>query len=563
MAVKYFESDFRCAAKRSKGRVAAGGKAQFFAPDIAFISLSNCREISGHELHEKRVGPFLEVPIGGWFGTRLGLVLGDQRILNEKLIKSVLLHPEFQEKDGGVRHIHGLASSKNSGELIPLNGRAYFQMEVPEPKAPQVMPPERDLPRTTLLGGTELVQGGDGLTRDVEVAVETAPRPMEEWNNRVVPVWNKWLNILLFLIGLGFLGTVPMLGMALLSVPLYRWSRASGTSTPTTGMSWLLGLVLTLLVVGAFFVGSPWAWPLLFAGFLMALVQRGGKRSWLVLGGILFALFAILAYLPLLQTRLQEDTTEGDGRKAVRIKKERKEGDNRVTANHWIEWAYPQKNQLNTLEYRTSEEEFAQSLETHREVSGLQAKTEDEFWQSAYQMLLKNDQKKVDSVALVVRKVSKQRRYNPAQTAEYLVTMIQEVPYVLVHDLSCKDAVLKYRGFVAQYHMQGKECLPDVVAGVQSPYEFMHNLKGDCDTRTLFAHAVLNRLGISSSVWVSSTYGHSILGVGVPGSSSNRKVIQGVPHYAVELTAKNFRIGMIAPDQNQMSNWKVAIYTNF
>jgi hypothetical protein len=386
---------------------------------------------------------------------------------------------------------------------------------------------------------------------------------MEEWNNRVVPVWNKWLNILLFLIGLGFLGTVPMLGMALLSVPLYRWSRASGTSTPTAGMSWLLGLVLTLLVVGAFFVASPWAWPLLFAGFLMALVQRGGKRSWLVLGGILFALFAILAYLPLLQTRLQEDTTEGDGRKAVRIKKERKEGDNRVTANHWIEWAYPQKNQLNTLEYRTSEEEFAQSLETHREVSGLQAKTEDEFWQSAYQMLLKNDQKKVDSVALVVRKVSKQRRYNPAQTAEYLVTMIQEVPYVLVHDLSCKDAVLKYRGFVAQYHMQGKECLPDVVAGVQSPYEFMHNLKGDCDTRTLFAHAVLNRLGISSSVWVSSTYGHSILGVGVPGSSSNRKVIQGVPHYAVELTAKDFRIGMIAPEQSQMSNWKVAIYTNF
>jgi hypothetical protein len=386
---------------------------------------------------------------------------------------------------------------------------------------------------------------------------------MEEWNNRVVPVWNKWLNILLFLIGLGFLGTVPMLGMALLSVPLYRWSRASGTSTPTAGMSWLLGLVLTLLVVGAFFVASPWAWPLLFAGFLMALVQRGGKRSWLVLGGILFALFAILAYLPLLQTRLQEDTTEGDGRKAVRIKKERKEGDNRVTANHWIEWAYPQKNQLNTLEYRTSEEEFTQSLETHRKVSGLQAKTEDEFWQSAYQMLLKNDQKKVDSVALVVRKVSKQRRYNPAQTAEYLVTMIQEVPYVLVHDLSCKDAVLKYRGFVAQYHMQGKECLPDVVAGVQSPYEFMHNLKGDCDTRTLFAHAVLNRLGISSSVWVSSTYGHSILGVGVPGSSSNRKVIQGVPHYAVELTAKDFRIGMIAPEQSQMSNWKVAIYTNF
>jgi hypothetical protein len=101
------------------------------------------------------------------------------------------------------------------------------------------------------------------------------------------------------------------------------------------------------------------------------------------------------------------------------------------------------------------------------------------------------------------------------------------------------------------------------VAGVQSPYEFMHNLKGDCDTRSLFGHAVLNRLGISSSVWVSSAYGHSILGVGVPGSSGNRKVINGVPHYGVELTAKGFRIGMVAPDQSQMSNWNVAIYSNF
>jgi hypothetical protein len=51
--------------------------------------------------------------------------------------------------------------------------------------------------------------------------------------------------------------------------------------------------------------------------------------------------------------------------------------------------------------------------------------------------------------------------------------------------------------------------------------------------------------------------------VGVPGSSNNRKIVNGVPHYAVELTAKNFRIGMIAPEQNQMSNWKIAVYKNF
>ena len=134
---------------------------------------------------------------------------------------------------------------------------------------------------------------------------------------------------------------------------------------------------------------------------------------------------------------------------------------------------------------------------------------------------------------------------------------------MLVHDMSCKDAVMEYMGFVAEYHLMGGECLANVEGGVQSPYEFMHNLQGDCDTRSLFAHAVLTKLGISSSVWISSAYGHSILGVGVPCSSKNRKVVDGLPHYGVELTAKGFLLGMVAPEQSEMSNWQVAVFKNF
>jgi len=176
---------------------------------------------------------------------------------------------------------------------------------------------------------------------------------------------------------------------------------------------------------------------------------------------------------------------------------------------------------------------------------------------------LVEDNTKVDSLAKVVHKVSKDRSYSPLETAEYLVSLIQEIPYVLVHDQSCQEVVNQSGGFVRDYHVQRKPCLPNVIAGVQSPYEFMHTLEGDCDTRSLLGHAVLRKLGISSSVWISEQYGHSILGVGVPVTSRAKKILNGVPHYGVELTAKGFRVGMIAPDQMHMRNWDVAIFKNF
>jgi hypothetical protein len=59
---------------------------------------------------------------------------------------------------------------------------------------------------------------------------------------------------------------------------------------------------------------------------------------------------------------------------------------------------------------------------------------------------------------------------------------------------------------------------------------------------------------------VSTEYGHSILGVALPVGSGSYKTIRGVKHYAVELTAKGFRLGMIAPEQRNMNNWNITLY---
>ena len=138
---------------------------------------------------------------------------------------------------------------------------------------------------------------------------------------------------------------------------------------------------------------------------------------------------------------------------------------------------------------------------------------------------------------------------------------VQEIPYYLVHDFDCQKAIEQSGSdFLTQYHRENKPCLQDIPGGVQSPYEFMHNLKGDCDTRSLLAFSILKKLGISSSVWVSETYGHSVLGVGLPAGNGFYIKVKGDKHYAIELTAKGFRLGMISPEQQIGNNWDIALF---
>ena len=181
-----------------------------------------------------------------------------------------------------------------------------------------------------------------------------------------------------------------------------------------------------------------------------------------------------------------------------------------------------------------------------------------------YNHLIDHDAPKLNMLTEDLRRKAIKENMNALQVAEMVITMIQEIDYVLVHDETCKEIVDGGNGFIREYHQKKLPCLPSIFAGVQAPYEFAHNLKGDCDTRTILAHLILTHLGISSSIWLSKSYGHSVLGVAVPVGfgSSNYKEIQGIRHYAVELTSKNFQIGMIIPEQRNMKNWTVTNYQN-
>ena len=216
------------------------------------------------------------------------------------------------------------------------------------------------------------------------------------------------------------------------------------------------------------------------------------------------------------------------------------------------------------LSYATSATSFFESETAHaQKAEQIQAQSSVEYYRQLYAAMQSLDAPKLDSIVQQFRSKAQAKNLNSIQTAEMVCTFVQEIPYFLVHDYSCQKAVAESgSGFLAEYHSENKPCLPEIPGGVQSPYEFMHNLKGDCDTRSLLAFTILKELGISASVWISETYGHSVLGVGLPAGSGFYKEVNGRKHYAIELTSKGFRLGMISPEQQIESNWDIALFYN-
>jgi hypothetical protein len=214
--------------------------------------------------------------------------------------------------------------------------------------------------------------------------------------------------------------------------------------------------------------------------------------------------------------------------------------------------------------YETSVRSYQGSQKEQTQINNIasQSNSSITYFTKYYAGLYTMDEGKINEIVKIFKDSAVKKKMNPNQTAEMVITFIQEIPYYLVHDESCAKSVASGNSFVKEYHAANKPCLPNVKGGVQSPYEFLHNLKGDCDTRSLLAFAILKELQISSSIWVSETYSHSILGIGLPIAGGVHKTIDGISHYGVELTAKGYRVGMVNPEHYNMSNWDIALYYN-
>ena len=179
------------------------------------------------------------------------------------------------------------------------------------------------------------------------------------------------------------------------------------------------------------------------------------------------------------------------------------------------------------------------------------------YWRSVYIELLKHDTPLIDKVLEMFIALAKKKELDQMEFAEMIVTCVQDIPYVLIYRENCNDAKnesLEMRDLVAEYGCKG-----NMKFGLQAPAEFIYNLEGDCDTRTVFLFAVFDKLGYKVSILNSEVYGHSVLGISLPAKGKSKTYL-GTQYYFWETTAKGWEVGVLPPNMQNEAYWDVIVH---
>ena len=164
----------------------------------------------------------------------------------------------------------------------------------------------------------------------------------------------------------------------------------------------------------------------------------------------------------------------------------------------------------------------------------------------------------VNSYNLVIpelHRIRETKKLNPVEYANMIVSMVQSIPYYVIISNTCNP--FSYQDPFLRDLLSTSPCEPNVKHGIKAPAEFLMNLKGDCDTRTLFLYGLLKQEGYDVVIFGSEKYKHSVLGINLPILAPNYKWVNNTKYYLWETTNTGFKPGYIQPTMSNTSFWNL------
>jgi hypothetical protein len=224
-------------------------------------------------------------------------------------------------------------------------------------------------------------------------------------------------------------------------------------------------------------------------------------------------------------------------------------------SNYRRTWQSLQNNRRYASDFSVSNQLVCES-NLHRINLNVNEYDEIAYWQKVYGSFVRKDSPKMTKIFQYFKAIQQKNKLDYAEFAEMVVAFIQSIPYTLVLNTSAQEA-MKQGGFARTYiaKKQGPY-IENVKFALQTPIEFMYNLKGDCDTRTVLAYAILSHFGYDVAVINNSV--HSMLGINLPAQGSFLPV-DGKKYFLWETTATGWQLGNISPEMLQDKKWFVAL----
>jgi len=173
-------------------------------------------------------------------------------------------------------------------------------------------------------------------------------------------------------------------------------------------------------------------------------------------------------------------------------------------------------------------------------------------------LLKENDKRNLNGVYQLFDSIRENNQLSNVKFTELLVSFVQDIPYAVILPDDCNPNLYDDK-FIKDYlNSENARCDGFEKFGVNSPVEFMSNLYGDCDTRTLLLYTMLAHYGFDVALFSSEYYSHSIIGVNLPFNGITYKY--GNQRYVLwETTAPNIRAGVLPKEISNINYWRLSL----
>lgn len=172
--------------------------------------------------------------------------------------------------------------------------------------------------------------------------------------------------------------------------------------------------------------------------------------------------------------------------------------------------------------------------------------------------LKENDKHNLGGVYQLFDSIREHKQLSNVKFAELIVSFVQDIPYAVIVPDDCNPNLYDDE-FIREYlNSENAICYGFQKFGINSPVEFMSNLYGDCDTRTLLLYTMLAHYDYDVALFSSEYYGHSIIGVNLPIDGIAYKY-QNQRYVLWETTTPNLKAGVLPKEISNLNYWRISL----
>lgn len=172
--------------------------------------------------------------------------------------------------------------------------------------------------------------------------------------------------------------------------------------------------------------------------------------------------------------------------------------------------------------------------------------------------LKERDKSKLNGLYHLFDSIKQARQLSDIKFAQMVVSFVQDVPYALILEKDCNAS--SYTDSFTRAYLSSADALCEGQQrfGINTPAEFLANLKGDCDTRTLLLYTIFTHYKYDVALLSSERYAHSIIGINLP-INGTAYLFNGARYVLWETTAPNCRPGIIPSQISNLNNWRISL----